>query len=110
MINYFALASGFLTGKYRSAADAGKSVRGSTIIEKYMNDRGLRILTALDKAAKRYSTNPSSIAIAWLLARPGITAPIASATTLQQLDELIQATTLQLDDEAIELLNEASAY
>ena len=110
VINYFALASGFLTGKYRSAADAGKSVRGSTIIEKYMNDRGLRILAALDEVAKKYNTNPSSVSLAWLLARPGITAPIASATTIEQLDELIQAVLLQLDKEAMELLNEASAY
>jgi aryl-alcohol dehydrogenase-like predicted oxidoreductase len=110
VINYFALASGFLTGKYRTAADAGKSVRGDTIIEKYLNDRGLRILNALDEVAERYNTNPSSISIAWLIACSGITAPIASATSVKQLDELIHAATLELDKEAIELLNEASAY
>ena len=110
VINYFALASGFLTGKYRSAGDAGKSIRGSTIIEKYMNDRGLRILAAIDEVAKNSNTNPSTISIAWLLAQPSITAPIASATTVSQLNELINAVSITLDSEALSILNTASAY
>ncbi|HVG41871.1 MAG TPA: aldo/keto reductase [Chitinophagaceae bacterium] len=110
VINYFALASGFLTGKYRTAADETKSVRGDTIIEKYLNDRGLRILAALDEIAKRHNTNQSSIAIAWLLTKPEITAPIASATSVEQLAELIQAVKLKLDPESLHMLNEASAY
>jgi aryl-alcohol dehydrogenase-like predicted oxidoreductase len=110
VINYFALASGFLTGKYRSEADIDKSQRGSDVVKKYLNDRGLRILQALDSVAARYHTTLASIALAWLLVRPSITAPIASATSLTQLHELVKATTLQLDAEAIHQLNEASAY
>ena len=109
VINYYSLASGFLTGKYRSEADLGKSVRGGGI-KKYLNERGLRILEALDQVARRYDSNPTRVAIAWLIARPSITAGIASATNLAQLNDLIEATNLQLDQTAIELLNQASAY
>jgi aryl-alcohol dehydrogenase-like predicted oxidoreductase len=109
VINYYALASGFLTGKYRSEADLGKSARGKDI-KKYLNDRGFRILEALDQVASQYDSNPTRVALAWLMARPSITAPIASATSLQQLNDLIEATHLQLDQAAIELLNQASAY
>jgi aryl-alcohol dehydrogenase-like predicted oxidoreductase len=108
VIPYYALASGFLTGKYRSAADFGKSPRGGGAGSK-LNARGLRILAALDDVAARTTSKPASVALAWLMARPSITAPIASATTLDQLEELIAATRLKLDAEAIEALNAASA-
>jgi aryl-alcohol dehydrogenase-like predicted oxidoreductase len=107
VIPYYALASGFLTGKYRSAADFGKSPRGGGARSK-LNERGLRILAALDDVAARTKSTPSSVALAWLMARPSITAPIASATTLDQLDELIAATRLTLDAEAIKALDAAS--
>jgi aryl-alcohol dehydrogenase-like predicted oxidoreductase len=108
VIPYYALASGFLTGKYRSAADFAKSPRGGGAKSK-LNRRGLRILAALDEVAARTGSKPASVALAWLIARPGITAPIASATSLEQLEELIAATRLKLDAEAIEALDSASA-
>jgi aryl-alcohol dehydrogenase-like predicted oxidoreductase len=107
VLNYYALASGFLTGKYRSEADLGVSKRGKGIT-KYLNVRGLRILQALDQVADQYNTTPASVSIAWLLAQPGITAPIASATNLNQLDSLMQAVRLELDQEAVLKLNQAS--
>ena len=109
VINYYSLAAGFLTGKYRSEADASKSARGEGN-KKYMNDRGFRILKALDEIASKNKTNHASVAIAWLLARASVTAPIASATSLSQLDSLIKATQLSLDAESILLLNTASAW
>jgi aryl-alcohol dehydrogenase-like predicted oxidoreductase len=109
VINYYALASGFLSGKYRSEADLSKSPRGGGN-KKYLNDRGFAILTGLDEVAKRYNTTPASVSIAWLLARQSITAPIASATSIEQLDSLIRATQLKLDDESIKLLTQASQF
>ena len=109
VISYFSLASGFLTGKYRSENDLNKSKRGGGI-KKYLNGRGYKILAALDKVADEYNTTPASVALAWLMERPGITAPIASSTSVQQLDELVKATELKLSGEAIELLTTASAY
>ncbi|HEY0522982.1 MAG TPA: aldo/keto reductase [Stellaceae bacterium] len=109
VISYYSLASGFLTGKYRSERDAGKSVRGGKIVGQYLNDRGFRILAALDEVAARYNATQAQVALAWLIARPSITAPIASATTTAQLDELIGATRLRLDHDAIEALDRASA-
>lgn len=108
VLPYFSLASGFLTGKYRSEADLAKSTRGIAV-KKYLNDRGFRILNALDQVAARYGSTPGRVALAWLLARPSVTAPIASATNLDQLTDLIEATRLELDPPAIQLLNEASA-
>jgi aryl-alcohol dehydrogenase-like predicted oxidoreductase len=108
VIPYFSLAAGFLTGKYRSEADLSKSPRGQGI-KKYLNERGLRILEALDNVAKQTGNTPTAVALAWLLAQPSITAPIASATTLEQLDTLLAGTRLQLDRGAIELLNQASS-
>jgi len=110
VLNYYALASGFLTGKYRSEEDVNKSARGGGHIKNYLNERGLRILNALDEVAKRYNATPASISIAWLLAKPVITAPIASATSVQQLDDLIKATQVNLDADAVALLDKASAY
>ncbi|WP_406700503.1 aldo/keto reductase [Singulisphaera sp. Ch08] len=107
VIPYYSLASGFLTGKYRSEADLAKSSRGQGV-KKYLNDRGFRILKALDDVAGRYSSTPARVAIAWLLAQPSVTAPIASATCVEQLDDLIEATRLELDGPAIDLLNHAS--
>ncbi len=109
VITYFSLASGFLTGKYRSEEDLGKSAR-SEFVRKYLNDRGFRILKALDQVAKKHGATDTSVAIAWLLARPGITAPIASVSKPGQLKSLIKGTTLKLDHASIELLNRASAY
>ena len=105
---YFSLASGFLTGKYRSKQDLQKSKRGA-FIESKLNERGLRILAALDEVCAELQSTPTRVALAWLLARPSITAPIASATSLSQLEELIAATRLQLSAAAIEQLNRASA-
>lgn len=109
VVSYFALAAGFLTGKYRTPADAAKSKRGDGVVAKYLNERGLRILAALDVVGRRYSASPASVALAWQIARPSITAPIASATTVSQLNELVAATKLHLDQAAIEQLNTASA-
>ncbi|WP_077002931.1 aldo/keto reductase [Variovorax sp. KK3] len=109
VINFYALAAGFLTGKYRSQADAGKSARGESTTKKYLNPRGLRILAALDEVAKAHGATPGQVALAWQIARPSITAPIASATSMAQLDDLAAAARLTLDAEAIALLDEASA-
>ena len=108
VVTYYALASGFLTGKYRTPADATKSARGKGVVEKFLNERGLRILAALDDVGRRYKASPASVALAWQIARPSVTAPIASATTVNQLSELVAATQLELDQAAIEQLNTAS--
>jgi aryl-alcohol dehydrogenase-like predicted oxidoreductase len=107
VVNFFALASGFLTGKYRSQADLGKSVRGSGA-GKYLNERGLAILAALDVVARTTGATPARVALAWQIARPGITAPIASATHPAQLAELVGAATLELDTPSIELIDRVS--
>lgn len=109
VINFYALAAGFLTGKYRTAADAAKSARGANTTAKYLNDRGLRILAALDAVAQRYNATPGQVAVAWQMVQTGITAPIASATSVAQLHELIKATQLQLDSDALAQLDTASA-
>jgi len=109
VISYFSLASGFLSGKYRSAADLEGSNRAG-LVKKYLTERGFNILHALDEVAAQYNTTQSAIALAWLIARPGITAPIVSATSVAQLHELTQAASLKLSSEAIEALNNASAY
>jgi aryl-alcohol dehydrogenase-like predicted oxidoreductase len=108
VLPYYALASGFLTGKYRSEADLSKSPRGEGN-RKYLNERGQRILEALDEVAAEHDSTPAQVSIAWLSSRPCISAPIASATNVEQLNELIAATKLQLKPAAIERLNEASA-
>jgi len=109
VINFYALAAGFLTGKYRTAADAAKSARGANTTAKYLNDRGLRILAALDAVAQRYNATPGQVAVAWQMMQPGITAPIASATSVAQLHELVKATQLQLDSDTLAQLDAASA-
>jgi len=108
VICYFSLASGFLTGKYRSKADMANSVRGD-MVKKYLNQRGVRILETLDRVAQQYDVTPATVALAWLINRPGITAPIASSTNLEQLSEFVEATKVKLNPSSIELLNQASA-
>lgn len=109
VINYYSLAAGFLTGKYRNESDTTKSVRGEGI-KKYLNERGFKILEALDKIAEEYNSSPASIAIAWLIARPSVTAPIASATSLEQLNSIIRATQIKLSETSIQILDAASAW
>jgi aryl-alcohol dehydrogenase-like predicted oxidoreductase len=108
VITYFSLARGFLTGKYRSDADLSKSPRGGGV-KGYFNERGFRILETLDKIAKERGSTPATVSLAWLIARPSVTAPIASATNLEQLNDLIEGTKLDLDRAGIEALNRASA-
>jgi aryl-alcohol dehydrogenase-like predicted oxidoreductase len=108
VIPYYGLASGFLTGKYRTEADLAQSARGNGV-KKYLNERGLGILAALDQVAKAKHAKDSQIALAWLMARPAVTAPIASATTLAQLRELMGAVDIVLDPESMALLDRASA-
>jgi aryl-alcohol dehydrogenase-like predicted oxidoreductase len=107
VIPYFALASGFLTGKYRSEADFKKSPRGARMAER-LNERGFKILAALDDVGARLKANPTQVALAWLVARPSVTAPIASATSLMQLADLTKGAQLVLDGAAIETLDAAS--
>ncbi|WP_427913068.1 aldo/keto reductase [Ramlibacter sp. MMS24-I3-19] len=109
VINFYALAAGFLTGKYRKAEDAGKSPRGAATTKKYLNDRGLRILAALDDVARQVGATPGQVAVAWVMAQPAVVAPIASATSLAQLKDLVQASQLRLDPQALARLNQASA-
>ncbi|RSK36208.1 aldo/keto reductase [Hymenobacter metallilatus] len=110
VIPYFGLASGFLTGKYRTEADLSKSIRGSSIGPKYLNDRGRRILAALDAVVARHpGSSPAQVALAWIMAQPGLTAPIASATTPGQVQELLRAMHLQLTQADVQQLNQASA-
>jgi len=109
VINFYALAAGFLTGKYRSEADARKSPRGPNTVKTYLNARGLAILQALDAVAERHAVQPGQVALAWQLQRPAVTAPIASASTLAQLEQLVQAARLQLSAQDMEQLNAASA-
>ena len=108
VIVYYSLASGFLSGKYRSSRDLGGRARGSAV-EKYLNDRGFRILEALDALARAHDAKPAEVALAWLIAREGVTAPIASATSLEQLDSLFRATQLKLSDEEMRRLTAVSA-
>jgi aryl-alcohol dehydrogenase-like predicted oxidoreductase len=107
VINYFGLARGFLTGKYRNEADLAKSPRGAGVAG-YLNERGLRILAALDDVAGPMNATPAQVALAWQMARPGLTAPIASATSLAQWQELSGAVTLTLDAGMVAALDTAS--
>jgi aryl-alcohol dehydrogenase-like predicted oxidoreductase len=106
VLPYYGLANGFLTGKYRSAADKGKSVRGGRM-DAYLNERGLSILAALDEVAAEAGATPAQVALAWLAAQPGVTAPIASATRVEQLEELLGVLTLELSPEQLERLSAA---
>jgi len=108
VITYFALARGFLSGKYRSEADLGKSPRGGSI-GKYLDKRGMGILAALDAVSARNNATQAEVALAWVMARPGVTAPIASATTIEQTDSLIRSVRLELTVADMEQLDQASA-
>lgn len=108
VIPYFSLAAGFLSGKYRSQQDAAQAARGG-MVQKYLNAQGFGVLAALDEVAHAHSSTPARVALAWLMAQPGVTAPIASATNQKQLTDLVEATQLKLDPGAIHKLNEASA-
>ena len=109
VITYYSLESGFLTGKYRTKNDLDKSPRGAKM-DQYFNERGLRILEALDEISKQYNTTQAAVALAWLIQRPSVTAPIVSATSLKQLDSIIQAPELDLDANAIKFLTANSAW
>ena len=108
VISYSSLCSGFLSGKYRSEKDLSISLRGSSV-KRYLNPRGLRILEALDEVAKIYNATPTQVSLAWLIANPTITAPIVSATKVEQLNDIIKAVNINLDQDAIDLLNQASS-
>jgi aryl-alcohol dehydrogenase-like predicted oxidoreductase len=108
VITYYSLASGFLTGKYRSASDLGQSARGAGI-GKYLDDKGFRLLTALDQVAAQTGATAAEAALAWILAKPGVTAPIASATNQRQLDSLVKATGLVLSAEQVAQLDRAGS-
>lgn len=110
VISYYSLAQGFLTGKYRTEDDLAKSTRGESVKREYFNERGWRILKALDEVSAELKTTPARLSLAWLMARPGITAPIASATKLEQLEEMMAAAELKLTPATIEKMNAASAY
>jgi aryl-alcohol dehydrogenase-like predicted oxidoreductase len=107
VIGYFSLASGFLTGKYKSKADAEGRARGKGV-EKYLNDYGFGVIKALEEVAAKYEAKPGQIAMAWLIARPSVTAPIASVTTLEQVGELAEAAEIELDAESIAKIDAAS--
>jgi aryl-alcohol dehydrogenase-like predicted oxidoreductase len=104
ILSYYGLASGFLTGKYRGPEDLGKSVRGKGI-QKYFDARGMKILSALEEISMKYKTAPATIALAWLMTRPAVVAPIASATSVQQLEDLLNAVKIELDKESIKILS-----
>lgn len=108
VIPYYSLASGFLTGKYRSEADVGSAQRGAGV-KKYLNPKGAAVLQALDEAAKRTGSNPTQVALAWLMQRKSITAPIVSATSLTQLKDLVASVEVKLDPESLAALDKASA-
>lgn len=109
VFTYYSLESGFLTGKYRGKEDLDKSPRGARM-EEYFNNRGMKILAALDEVSKQYHTNPAAVSLAWLIQNTTVTAPIVSATSLKQLDSIIQAPELKLDNNAISFLNAESAW
>jgi aryl-alcohol dehydrogenase-like predicted oxidoreductase len=109
VVPYFALASGFLTGKYKTKEDA-KGAKREALVGKYFDERGERILVALDEVAREAKATQASVAIAWLLAQPSVTAPIASATSVEQLESLFAAVELKLSDAAVKKLTEASRY
>lgn len=110
VIPYFSLAAGFLTGKYRSRADAQKSVRGRSLVDKYLNPRGEGILAALDEVAATHGATPTRVALAWVMARPSITAAIASASRIEQLADLIASADLALTGADMARLDKASAW
>ncbi|HEX2532988.1 MAG TPA: aldo/keto reductase [Chitinophagaceae bacterium] len=109
VLPYFGLARGFLTGKYRKPEDAGQSVRGGTVVAQYLNERGHRILAALDEVSGNLGAPQAAVALAWLMAQPHVAAPVASATSTAQLEALVTAARLELDAASLEALNAASS-
>ncbi|WP_026450430.1 aldo/keto reductase [Aequorivita capsosiphonis] len=109
VLSYSSLASGFLTGKYRAKEDLNKSQRGGGV-EKYLNEKGFKVLEALDNISHKHGTTQAAVSLAWLLARPTITTPIVSATSLKQMESIIKAPQLQLNKEDMEVLNEVSSF
>jgi aryl-alcohol dehydrogenase-like predicted oxidoreductase len=109
VVPYFSLAAGFLTGKYRNESDLSKSPRGQGV-QKYLNEKGLGILAALDQVSARHRSDPAGVALAWLVAQPVVTAPIASATSVEQLKSLVRGVQLELTKEDLALLDKASAW
>jgi len=109
VITYFSLESGFLSGKYKSADDLKSASRGGALKD-HFNERGVRILAVLDGVAQRLEATPAQVSLAWLLSRPGVTAPIVSATSLDQLNDTLKAATLEVPQDALDELTEASAY
>ena len=109
VITYFSLASGFLTGKYRAESDFGKSVRGGSM-KRFLNERGFKILAALDEVSKQQNATQAQIALTWLMARKGVSAPIVSATNLEQLNDILKSVDVKLDSSAIDKLNQASEW
>ena len=107
VINYYSLAAGFLTGKYRESGDLAGSIRGRGAVKRYFNEKGFRILEVLDQVSKRFSASPAQVSLAWLLTKKTIAAPLASATTSEQLRELAGAVDLRLDEESIAALDHA---
>ena len=107
VLPYWSLAAGFLTGKYRSEADFGKSVRGAAS-QAYMNEKGFAVLSALDTVSAKHDTKPATVALAWLLNQPHVAAPIVSATNKSQLQTLFDAPALTLDAEDLQLLDSSS--
>ena len=108
VIPYYSLASGFLSGKYRSEADIGNAQRGSRV-KSYINPKGMGVLKALDDVAKKHNSNPTQVSLAWLMQRKSITAPIVSATNLQQLKDLIASPNVKLDAADVAAIDKASA-
>lgn len=104
VIPYYGLAAGFLTGKYRCQADLSGSARAG-VVSKFLNPRGLRLLEALDSVAASHSATPAQVALAWLMGRPSVTAPIASATTLEQLEDILKSAVLNLTPDDFRILN-----
>lgn len=110
VITYYSLASGFLSGKYRSEKDLSKSPRGEGIKKQYLNDRGLKILKSVDEVAEELRATPAQVSLAWLLHRPSVTAPIVSATSVEQLEDIAKAVELNLSPALLKKLNEASSW
>jgi len=110
VLTYYSIASGFLTGKYKSDDDFNQSARSEGVKSQYWNERGQRIVMALEEVANAYKTNPTAVALAWLLARPSVSAPIVSATKISHLDPFVSAVQLQLSADALAKLDIASQY
>lgn len=108
VVTYYSLASGFLSGKYRSEDDIGKSARGKGIAEKYFNERGWRILAAIDEIAKTRKVTPTEVSLAWLLAKENVTAPIVSATRVEHVEHFVSAVNLNLSSDEMDQLEYAS--